>query len=310
MTSLAELHALMERLGHPVVPAQKPAAPVTSRFPDGASYRFEIPSVEGPEVLEAVVAEADRLGVPVARTSQGSGVMMLTDDEIGRMARLGAERSIEVNLFLGPRAAWDTGGQAKLTQAVGAAARGNAMVAACLADALRACSLGIRSLLVGDLGTLDVLRELKADGTLPPNLVLKTSVLMPLTNGPTAAVYERLGATTVNVGTDLTVPHLAEIRAATGLPIDLYLEVPDDQGGFVRFYEAVEIVRAAAPVYLKMGLRNAPNIYPSGGHLGVVPKELGRERVRRAALVQRLIEQLDPELAKPSQTSDLGVPEP
>ncbi|MEV0613230.1 U32 family peptidase [Nonomuraea sp. NPDC050404] len=306
MTSLADLDALMARLGHPVV-----RAPVTtaSRFADGAPYRFEIPSVEGPTVLEAVVAEADRLGVPVTRTSQGSGVMMLSDDEITRMARIGAERGIEVNLFLGPRAAWDTGGQAKLTQAVGAAARGNAMVAACLADALRACSLGIRSLLVGDLGTLEALRELKADGTLPANLVLKTSVLMPLTNGPTAAVYERLGATTVNVGTDLTVPQLAEIRAATSLPIDLYLEVPDDQGGFVRFYEAVEIVRAAAPVYLKMGLRNAPNIYPSGSHLGVVPKELGRERVRRAALVRHLIEQLDPDLGKPSETSDLGVPE-
>ncbi|NBE92544.1 hypothetical protein FE391_09060 [Nonomuraea sp. KC401] len=297
----------MARLGHPVAQA---AVPSVSRFANGAPYRFEIPSVEGPEVLEAVVAEADRLNVPVARTSQGSGVMMLTDAEITQMARIGAERGIEVNLFLGPRAAWDTGGQAKLTQAVAAAARGNTMVAACVADALRACSLGIRSLLVGDLGVLDVLRRLKEDGTLPAGLVLKTSVLMPLTNAPTATVYERLGATTVNVGTDLTVPHLAEIRAATRLPIDLYLEVPDDQGGFVRFYEAVEIIRAAAPVYLKMGLRNAPNIYPSGGHLGVIPKDLGRERVRRAALVQRLIEQLDPELKRPAggPAADLGVP--
>ncbi|MGW0806398.1 hypothetical protein [Nonomuraea sp. NPDC002799] len=308
MTSLADLHALLARLGHPVVQV---VTPVTSGFADGTPYRFEIPSVEGPDVLEAVVAEADRLGVPVARTSQGSGVMMLSDAEITRMARIGAERGIEVNLFLGPRAAWDTGGQAKVTQAVGAAARGNTMVAACVADALRACSLGIRSLLVGDLGTLEVLRTLKEDGTLPANLVLKTSVLMPLTNGPTAAIFERLGATSLNVGTDLTVPHLAEIRAATPLPIDLYLEVPDDQGGFVRFYEAVEIIRAAAPVYLKMGLRNAPNIYPSGAHLGAVPQELGRERVRRAALVRRLIEQLDPELAKPStgRAADLGVPE-
>ncbi|GAA3538286.1 hypothetical protein GCM10022419_017830 [Nonomuraea rosea] len=309
MTSLADLHTLMAALGHPVLQA----APTTgSRFSDGTPYRFEIPSVEGPAVLEAVVAEADELGVPISRVSQGSGVMMLSDAEITRMARIGAERGIEVNLFLGPRAAWDIGGQAKLTQAVAAAARGNAMVAACVADALRACSLGIRSLLVGDLGALDVLRGLKADGTLPGDLVLKTSVLMPLTNGPTAAIYERLGATTVNVGTDLTVPHLAEIRAATALPIDLYLEVPDDQGGFVRFYEVVEIVRAAAPVYLKMGLRNAPNIYPSGGHLGGVPRELGRERVRRAALVRELIERLDPELTKAvagERPRDLGVPQ-
>jgi hypothetical protein len=311
MTTLADLHALMTRLGHPVVTAPEPSV---SRFADGSPYRFEIPSVEGPEVLEAVVAEGDLLNVPVHRTSQGSGVMMLSDAEITRMARIGAERGIEINLFLGPRAAWDTGGQAKVTQAVGAAARGNAMVAACVADALRACDLGIRSLLVGDLGTLEVLTTMKADGALPSSLVLKTSVLLPLTNGPTATILERLGASTLNVGTDLTVPHLAEIRAATGLPIDLYLEVPDDQGGFVRFYEAVEIVRATAPVYLKMGLRNAPNIYPSGAHLGAVPRELGRERVRRAALVQRLLEQLDPDLTKrPTSTqhpSDLGIPQP
>ncbi|MFG1956208.1 hypothetical protein [Nonomuraea sp. NPDC049028] len=311
MTTLADLHALMARLGHPVVTAP---APSVARFADGAPYRFEIPSVEGPEVLEAVVAEGDLLNVPVHRTSQGSGVMMLTDAEITRMARIGAERGIEINLFLGPRAAWDTGGQAKVTQAVGAAARGNAMVAACVADALRACELGIRSLLVGDLGTLEVLTTMKADGALPSSLVLKTSVLLPLTNGPTATILERLGASTLNVGTDLTVPHLAEIRAATGLPIDLYLEVPDDQGGFVRFYEAVEIVRATAPVYLKMGLRNAPNIYPSGAHLGAVPRELGRERVRRAALVQRLLDQLDPDLAKrptsAQRPSDLGIPQP
>ncbi|MEV0345712.1 hypothetical protein AB0H88_08095 [Nonomuraea sp. NPDC050680] len=311
MTTLADLHALMARLGHPVVTTPVPSV---ARFADGSPYRFEIPSVEGPEVLEAVVAEGDLLNVPVHRTSQGSGVMMLSDAEITRMARIGAERGIEINLFLGPRAAWDTGGQAKVTQAVGAAARGNAMVAACVADALRACELGIRSLLVGDLGTLEVLTTMKADGALPSSLVLKTSVLLPLTNGPTATILERLGASTLNVGTDLTVPHLAEIRAATDLPIDLYLEVPDDQGGFVRFYEAVEIVRATAPVYLKMGLRNAPNIYPSGAHLGSVPRELGRERVRRAALVQRLLEQLDPDLTKrPTSTqhpSDLGIPQP
>lgn len=35
------------------------------RFPDGAQYRVEIPSVKGPEVLEAVLAAAvgvDRVG--------------------------------------------------------------------------------------------------------------------------------------------------------------------------------------------------------------------------------------------------------
>ena len=50
-------------------------------FPDGAAFRIEIPSVEGPTVLRAVVAAADRLGVTVNRVSQGSGAMLLRVSE-------------------------------------------------------------------------------------------------------------------------------------------------------------------------------------------------------------------------------------
>lgn len=272
-------------------------APSESRFPDGSAWRIEIPSCEGPRVMEAVLQTAIQLEVPIHRVSQGSGVMMLSDDEIREMVRMGGERDIEVNLFIGPRAAWDVGAQAKVTSAVGGAARGNEMVAASLAEAHRATDLGIRSLLVGDLGTLAVLGEERTAGRLPEDLVLKTSVLMPLTNGPTAAVYERLGANSLNVSTDLSLGHLAEIRRASLSPIDMYVEAPDDQGGAVRFYDVPELVRVAAPVYLKLGLRNAPNIYPSGEHLGAVPAHLGRERVRRAALMLELLRRQAPDLA-------------
>ena len=90
-----------------------------ARFADGLRYRIEIPSVEGPEVLRAVLDEADERGVAVRRVSQGSGVMMLTDAEISEMAAIGAERGVEVSLFLGPRGAWDAGGQSAATAAVG-----------------------------------------------------------------------------------------------------------------------------------------------------------------------------------------------
>ena len=164
-------------------------------------------------------------------------------------------------------------------------------MAACLVDAFRAVELGVTSLLVGDLGVLELLSRLKDQGHLPKELVLKTSVLMPLPNGPTAAIYERAGATSLNVSTDLDLATLGEIRAATTAPIDMYVEVPDDQGGSVRFYDVPEVVRVAAPVYLKMGVRNAPNIYPVGMHLAATAEALGRERVRRAALVLRLLSQ-------------------
>jgi hypothetical protein len=64
----------------------------TCRFPDGGAYRIEIPSVEGPTVLDAVLAESDALFVPIHRVSQGSGVMMLTDAEIGAMVQACAAR--------------------------------------------------------------------------------------------------------------------------------------------------------------------------------------------------------------------------
>ena len=284
-----------------------------ARFADGLAYRFEIPSVEGPEALQAVLDEAAARDVPVRRVSQGSGVMMLTDEEIGAMAALGAEHMVEVSLFLGPRGAWDVGGQSLATSSTGGVARGAVGVEWCVAEARRGIDLGIRSFLVADIGVLARLGELKAAGQLPANLVLKTSVLLPCANPDTARALERLGAGTINVATDLSPAELGELRGACSAPLDVYVEVPDDQGGFVRFYEVPEVVRRAAPVYVKLGLRNAPNIYPAGLHLADLAAKLGRERVRRAELVLRLLRERDPELVEgrgEERPSDLAIPEP
>ena len=284
-----------------------------ARFADGLRYRIEIPSVEGPRVLEAVLEEAERRSVPVRRISQGSGVMMLTDGEISAMAELGADAGVEVSLFLGPRGAWDTGGQSIVTSAAGGVARGQAGIDSSVAEVRRGVALGIRSFLVADLGVLKVLGDMRRAGELPSSLVLKTSVLLPCANSATAHTLEELGATTINVSTDLSPAELGELRSACTAPLDVYVEVPDDQGGFVRFYEVPEIVRLAAPVYVKLGLRNAPNIYPSGLHLEELAVKLGRERVRRAELVLRLLEERAPELVEgrgEDRPPDLGIPEP
>jgi hypothetical protein len=284
-----------------------------ARFADGLRYRIEIPSVEGPEVLRAVLDEADRRAVPVRRVSQGSGVMMLTDEEIAALAQLGAQSGVEVSLFLGPRGAWDTGGQSFATSAAGGVARGEAGVKACIAEARRGVALGIRSFLVADLGVLAALGELKTRGDLPSSVVLKTSVLLPCANPATARELERLGAGTINVATDLSPAELGELRAACGVPLDVYVEAPDDQGGFVRYYEVPELIRQAAPLYVKLGVRNAPSIYPAGLHLAGTAVALGRERVRRAELVLRLLRELAPDLVEgrgDDHPPDLGIPEP
>jgi len=100
------------------------------RFPDGAQYRIEIPSTEGPRCLEAVLAEAERLDVRVQRVSQGSGVFMQTDDELDEMARLAAEARVEVSLFARPNAAWGLSATARAHQGFGAANLGHSAAAA------------------------------------------------------------------------------------------------------------------------------------------------------------------------------------
>src|SRR4249919_46514 len=104
------------------------------RFPDGAQYRIEIPSTEGPRCLEAVLEEAARLDVTVHRVSQGSGVFMLTDAELDEMAQIAAEARVEVSLFARPNAAWGTSAMARSPAGaiVAAAAHGQEQLVACL----------------------------------------------------------------------------------------------------------------------------------------------------------------------------------
>jgi hypothetical protein len=282
-----------------------------ARFPDGAHYRIEIPSVEGPAALEAVLEEAERLNVPLQRVSQGSGIMMLTDEEMREMARLGCQAGIEVSLFVGPRAAWDTGAQvvSSAGKNLGARLRGMEQVVFAAEDIRRACALGIRSVLVADEGLLWLANEMKKAGELPADLVLKVSVQMGAANPLSVRWMEQLGAGTYNVPTDLGLPILAAMRQAARLPFDIYIEAPDDFGGFVRYYETPEMVRVAAPVYVKLGLRNAPNIYPSGLHLEGTAVALARERVRRATIAYQLIQRSFPEAQTSARgAAGLGIP--
>lgn len=290
-------------------PAVCPDSPL--RFPDGGQYRFEIPSTEGPRSLAAVLDEARKRSVPVHRVSQGSGIMLLTSDEIREMMTVGRQSRMEVNLFVGPRSSWDTGAQAVSAagKSLALSARGANQLRDSLLDVARACELGCRSVLVSDLGTLELVSNARVSGLLPRDLILKTSVMMAPANPASARLQERLGADTINVPSDLSLPQIASIRAAITKPIDFYIEAPDNIGGFIRYYEIPELIRVAAPVYIKLGLRNSPDVYPSGTHLENTVIALSRERVRRAAIAMEMIAAYCPEAAmSPLGSPDLGIP--
>src|SRR6478735_3531657 len=204
----------------------------TQRFPDGGQYRVEIPSVEGPNCLRAVYETSDMLKVPIHRVSQGSGIMLVTDDELDELAALGRERSIEISLFVGPRAGWDTGAMATASagRVVAPKVRGMDQLVQAVEDVRRSCEHGINSVLVTDEGLLWVVGAMKKGGELPADLIIKGSVMLGAANPASIKLLEERGMTTFNVPTDLSIAQLAAIRAVVDMPLDLYIEVPDDIG--------------------------------------------------------------------------------
>lgn len=307
---MKESRELLEQLGYPSSDFQE--LPTSAkRFPDGAQYRVEIPSVEGPEALKATLEEIDRLGLTIHRVSQGSGIMLQTDEEIKEMCELTAERGMELSLFVGPRGTWDIsaapftlGGKSQALRHEGA----DQLVYA-MEDLKRGAELGLRGALVADEGLLLLTQEMKRKGQLPEDFVIKVSVQMGSANPVSVKLMQDIGANTYNVPSALPLAKLAAIRQAIDIPIDLYVEVPDNFGGFLRYYEIPEIIRVLAPVYIKFGLRNHPDVYPSGKQWESTNISLVKERVRRASIGIQMIERYYPEaLASKLGAAGLGVP--
>jgi hypothetical protein len=235
----------------------------------------------------------------------------MTDEEITEMLAIGRKAGIEVNLFIGPRATFDVGAQAYSTagKALGLSLRGADQLVFAMLDVKRAVRLGLRSILVSDLGILEIIAKMRAAGELPADLIIKTSVMMAPANPASTRILEVLGADTINIPSDLTLPQIAAIREAISVPIDFYVEAPDNIGGFIRHYEIPELIRVAAPIYLKFGLKNAPDVYPSGSHIENTVIALSRERVRRAEIACEMIARYCPDaVMSPLRAKDLGIP--
>src|SRR5579875_653278 len=283
------------------IAAEPAPAASAGRFPDGAHFRIEIPSVEGPAVLRAVVEASGRAGVTVNRVSQGSGAMLLSEAELAEMARIGADAGLEVSLFIGPREEWDIGRSAHADDgaSLGGQLRGTRQLRYAIDDVLRAVEAGIRGFLVADIGLLPLLAELQAAGDIPASVVWKVSAVLAPSNPLSLCQLERLGGSTVNVPSAVTLGQLGELRAASTVPIDLYVEAPDAMGG------------VAAPLYAKFGLRNARPLYPCGLHIEGQAAASAREKVHRAAVALEWLARsgLDLIQSQPG-AKGLGIPEP
>jgi hypothetical protein len=296
------------------LPGPPDGGPLPARsgsFPDGADFRIEIPSVEGPGVLGAVLRAAQSEGITVNRVSQGSGAMMLRDRELRDMAQAGHDAGVEVCLFIGPRERYGVGAHARSDEGRGHGdqVRGLRQLRYAVDDVIRAVESGIRSFLVADIGLLRTLGEAQRQGVIPAGLVWKISAAMAPSNPVTLTVLAELGASTINVPSDVTVAELSEMRSAVSVPIDLYVESPDGLGGVVRGQELADLVIAGAPLYAKFGLRNARPLYPSGLHIVGDAAAIAAEKVHRAAVALEWLQRMAPDLRQSAPgATGLGVP--
>ena len=69
------------------------------RFADGGQYRFEVPGIQGPKVMQALLEAIDSYGLYLHRVTQTQGIMRLTDEEIGKMVDL-AHKQVKLQYHL------------------------------------------------------------------------------------------------------------------------------------------------------------------------------------------------------------------
>jgi hypothetical protein len=208
-------------------------------------------------------------------------------------------------MSVGPRAPYDTGATVLSAQGVRISyrLRGMEQVLRGVEDVKRGYDLGVRGFLMYDEGMLWLVNEMRKDGALPKDIVFKASAHLGHCNPCSVKLLESLGADSINPVRDLQIPMIAALRAAIKTPLDVHTDNPPGSGGFIRVYEAPEIVRVAAPVHCKTG-----NSVVSG-HGQLTSANDGRLMADQASIVVEMNTKYYPEFKQsPKGSKDLRIP--
>lgn len=284
----------------------------TNTFNDGGHFRIEVAGVERVSALETMLKESERLNVPVHRIiATVGGATFLTRDELQEFAAITREQKIEVIMTLGPRRGWDTGRQIATSEGIvsGMRLRGMDHVRHWLKDCERCLEAGFRGFLVPDEGLLSLVSQLREKSVIPAETIFKLSVFAGHANPAGAKIAEQLGANSFNPLADLTLPMLSSIRSAIQIPMDIYLCLVNQMGGFVRFYEAAEIARLCSPCYFKIEPGPSEEIIYAPWNSPQFHDEQIRERIRNASVSMELIEREGADVkCSPAGGDDLVIP--
>lgn len=261
------------------------------RFKDGGQYRFEVPGIQGPKAMKALLEELDRYGIYIHRVTQTKGIWTLTDEEIKEMVDLSKEWQVQLILAIGPRATTDTSASVHTSegQRMRYRLRGQEQIVRAIEEVKRAARLGCRGFMVYDEGCLWVLNQMREKGYIPQDCHFKISAHTGHGNPCSAKLLESQGANSINPVRDIQLQMLAAIRSAVDVPIDIHTENPTSSGGFIRHYEVPEMIRTACPIYLKTGGSVAKT------HSWDTTVDDAKKRAKQVLLVKRVIDEYYPE---------------
>jgi hypothetical protein len=258
---------------------------------DGSHFKIEIPTVNSVDAMSALLKESRKLGVKINRITETYGLFRHTQSEINDMVSLCAENHCELVMSTGPRAAYDTSATAVSPQGktIAYRLRGQEQFIRAIEDIRRGIELGVRNFLIYDEGLLWVLNRMRNTEFIPQEIKFKISAHCGHGNPASFKLLENLGANSINPVRDLQLPMLSALRLAIDIPIDCHTDNPAASGGFIRVYEAPEIVRIAAPVYLKTG-----NSVVAEHGTPTTEKE-GVRMARQASIVLEMVKKYYPE---------------
>jgi hypothetical protein len=299
-----ETRAYLKKLGLPEgdlfeMPSSK------ARFPDGAAFRIEVPTVNTAESVNALLTTASKNGITINRVTETYGMFRHTQQEIKEYCQLCHDYGTELMMSVGPRATYDTGATVLSPQGVRISyrLRGMEQILRAIEDIKRGYDLGVRGFLVYDEGMLWLAGQMRKDGALPKDIIFKASAHLGHCNPCSCKLLEDLGADSINPVRDLQIPMIAAIRAAVKTPLDVHTDNPPASGGFIRVFEAPEIVRVGAPIHCKTG-----NSVVSA-HGSLTSAIDGKRMADQASIVVEMLNKYYPDLTQsPKGSEDLFIP--
>jgi len=275
------------------------------RFPDGAAFRIECPTVNTADAVAALLDTATKNNIVINRVTETYGMFRHTREEIKQYCKLCHDYGAELMLSTGPRATYDTGATVLSEQGVRISyrLRGQEQVIRAVEDIKRGYDLGVRGFLIYDEGMLWLVNQMRQDGYLAKDIIFKCSAHLGHCNPESVRLLESLGADSINPVRDLQIPMIAALRAAIKTPLDVHTDNPPGSGGFIRTYEAPEIVRVAAPVHCKTGNSVV------AGHGQLTSASDGKKMADQATIIVEMMNTYLPDFKQsPKGSPDLHIP--